>query len=210
MIDWVREGRAKHAQNEMRKFKQWERTERAKATRLRNIERMKEQGVAEQDIDKRIEYDPAMCDVAYEMAMDGKPHRKIAAALGVSVATLYNWRKKFPDFAAAICPHEEQTNEVEMSVFGKAKGYTYTAQRPMSVQGQIEIAEYEEHVPPDMTAAKMWLQAHAAQKWSDKSMVAHEVGGLRDILSAIGKEQNGLSALEAMSEPEAVESPKSE
>ncbi len=210
MIDWVREGRAKNAQNEMRKFKQWERTERAKATRLRNIERMKEQGVAEQDIDKRIEYDPAMCEVAYEMAMDGKPHRKIAAALGVSVATLYNWRKKFPDFAAAICPHEEQTNEVEMSVFGKAKGYTYTAQRPMSVQGQIEIAEYEEHVPPDMTAAKMWLQAHAAQKWSDKSMVAHEVGGLRDMLKQISQETTGASVLDHLKTPALTDDPPSE
>lgn len=210
MIDWVREGRAKHAQNEMRKFKNWERQQQKNATRQRNLERMREEGVERHMEHANIAYDPDFCPVVHELIMDGKTHRFVAKHLGVSIATLYNWRKAYPEFAAAMSPVEEMTNEVEMSVFGKAKGYTYTAQRPMSVQGQIEIAEYEEHVAPDMTAAKMWLQAHAPQKWSDKSMVAHEVGGLRDILSAIGKEQSGLGALEAMSEPDAVEPPKSE
>lgn len=196
--DWVAHRRHQYSKRVYKELEKQERLERAQETRKRNIELAKKKGMADYEINKQCMYDPAMCDEVYRLAMDGVSHRKIAEAIGVSVRTMYAWRKAYPEFAAALSPVEEMTNEVEMSVFGKAKGYTYTAQKPMSVQGQIEIAEYEEHVPPDMTAARMWLQAHAPAKWSDKSMVAHEVGGLKDMLAAIGKEQNGLAALEQM------------
>ena len=204
--EWQKHARERHARRIAKEVEQWTQRQKALETRERNKALMEKRGVPKEEIN-HSHYDPAMCEVTYEMAMDGAPHKKIAAALGVNVRTLYKWRKDYPEFAAALSPTEEMTNEVEMSVFGKAKGYTYTAQKPMSVAGQIEIAEYEEHVAPDMTAARMWLQAHAPAKWSDKSMVAHEVGGLKDMLAAIGKEQSGIAALEALSDdkPEPIE-----
>lgn len=204
--EWQKHARERHARRIAKEVEQWTQRQKALETRERNKALMEKRGVPKEEIN-HSHYDPAMCEVTYEMAMDGAPHKKIAAALGVNVRTLYKWRKDYPEFAAAMSPTEEMTNEVEMSVFGKAKGYTYTAQKPMSVAGQIEIAEYEEHVAPDMTAARMWLQAHAPAKWSDKSMVAHEVGGLKDMLAAIGKEQSGIAALEALSDdkPEPIE-----
>lgn len=206
MNEWQKHAREKHSRRIAKEVEQWVRQQKSQETRARNRALMEKKGVPKEIIN-HSHYDPAMCDEVYALAMDGAPHKKIAAALGVNVRTLYKWRKEYPEFAAAMSPVEEMTNEVEMSVFGKAKGYTYTAQKPMSVQGQIEIAEYEEHVPPDMTAARMWLQAHAPAKWSDKSMVAHEVGGLKDMLAAIGKEQSGIAALEALSDdkPEPAE-----
>ena len=206
MDEWQKHARDRHARRTAQEVAQWVRRQKALETRALNKALMEKKGVPKEEIN-HSHYDPAMCDVVYEMVMDGASHKKVAAALGVNVRTLYKWRKEYPDFAAAMSPVEEMTNEVEMSVFGKAKGYTYTAQKPMSVQGNIEIAEYEEHVAPDMTAARMWLQAHAPAKWSDKSMVAHEVGGLKDMLAAIGKEQSGIAALEALSDdkPEPIE-----
>lgn len=150
-------------------------------------------------------YHPEICEVVHEMVMDGKTRRAISKHLGIHFTTLARWAHKYPEFKEALNPHEEMTNEVEMSVFGRAKGYKYKAQKPVAVRGAVEIVEYEEQALPDMTAAKMWLQAHNPQKWSDKSMVAHEVGGLRDVLKRVAEDKSGLEALGEYNEAEAIE-----
>lgn len=150
-------------------------------------------------------YNPEICDVVHDMVMEGKTRRAISKHLGIHFTTLARWAHKYPEFKAALNPHDEMTNEIEMSVFGRAKGFKYKAQKPMAVRGEVEIVEYEEQALPDMTAAKMWLQAHNPQKWSDKSMVAHEVGGLRDVLKKVAEEKSGLEALGEYCEPEAID-----
>lgn len=208
--EWRKAAELRYQRRRKQENDMWFSRQKAKATRERNLKRMEEQGASPKEMNGNTLYDPEMCDLVRELAMDGKSRRKIAATLGVHVITLAQWAKLYPEFYAALNPTEEMTNEVEMSVFKRAKGYKVKAQRPMSVQGTIEIAEFEEHIHPDMTAAKMWLQAHNPQKWSDKSLVAHEVGGLRDMLKKIGEEKSGLDAFADLGQQEALEPPKSE
>lgn len=209
--EWRRAAEERYKRRRKKENDTWFARQKARATRERNLKRMAEEGATPKEMNGNTLYEPEMCDLVRELAMDGKSRRKIASVLGVHVLTLAQWAKQYPEFMAALNPTEEMTNEVEMSVFKRAKGYKVKAQRPMSVQGQIEIAEYEEHIQPDMTAAKMWLQAHNPQKWSDKSLVAHEVGGLRDVLKQIGEQKSGLDAFAELSQPEALpEPPKDE
>ena len=208
--EWRKAAELRYKRRQKQEIDTWFSRQKAKATRERNLQRMEDEGALPQEMHANNLYDPEMCGLVRDMAMDGKSRRKIAATLGVSVLTIAQWAKLHPDFYAALNPAEEMTNEVEMSVFKRAKGYKVKAQRPMSVQGAIEIAEFDEHIQPDMTAAKMWLQAHNPNKWSDKSMVAHEVGGLRDMLKKIGEEKSGLDAFADLGKAEALEPPKSE
>lgn len=207
--EWTEHKRDRWARRQQAAYERELQVEKALDTRKRKKAEMKKAGMKDYEINNDG-YDPLICDIVKELVMDGKPRRLVAKEIGVALSTLALWSRKYPELHAALNPHEEMTNEIEMSVFGRAKGYKYKAQKPMAVRGEVEIVEYEEQALPDMTAAKMWLQAHNPQKWSDKSMVAHEVGGLRDMLKQIGDEHGGLAALDQLSTPAVTDETPSE
>jgi transposase len=47
-------------------------------------------------------YDPAMCETVIELGMLGKSKMQIAAKLGISRETLYEWKKQNKDFSDSI------------------------------------------------------------------------------------------------------------
>lgn len=116
-------------------------------------------------------------------ARDGLFDEHIAKNMGVSEATLYNYKKKYPEIKEALKRGKEVVDiEVENALFKKALGYNVTVQKAIKVKDKIydengkkiseteriEYADEEVHVPADTTAQIFWLKNRRKQQWRDK------------------------------------------
>ncbi len=64
---------------------------------------------------------------------------------------------------------------VERRFYERAVGYTYDAVKVFMPAGAVEpvYARYREHVPPDVNAARFWLQNRRPDRWREKQVVDH-------------------------------------
>lgn len=106
-------------------------------------------------------------------ARDGLSETQIGKNIGVSVITIYNWKKAHPEIMEALRRGKEIPDiEVENALFKRAKGYDY-------IETKIEKSEkYGEktttttkHVAGDVDAQKFWLKNRRPDKWKDKLAV---------------------------------------
>lgn len=118
--------------------------------------------------------------LAYAMALAGRTDDQIAEFLEINRDTLYDWKKKYPEFSDALkSGKEEPDDQVERSLFERATGYVnknavkifMPANAPEPV-----YAPYEEHVAPDVTAQIFWLKNRRPDRWRDKQEVEHKGG----------------------------------
>jgi Homeodomain-like domain len=117
---------------------------------------------------RKTEFKPEYCEEAAQMARDGMTDTEIAAQLGVHDATFYRWRSKYPLFREALQLAKEACDRrVERSLYARAIGYSYDAVKVVSTKDGIELAQYREHVPPDVGAAKLWLTNRRPKEWRD-------------------------------------------
>ena len=116
-------------------------------------------------------------------ARDGLFDEQIAKNMGISEATLYNYKKQYPEIANAFKKGKEVVDiEVENALFKKALGYNVTVQKAFKLKDivygengkkiseseRIEYAEEEIHVPADTTAQIFWLKNRKRIQWRDK------------------------------------------
>jgi transposase-like protein len=125
------------------------------------------------------------------LARDGYRNEDIAKALGVSVATLHNWRIKYPEFAEAILKGKEVVDaEVENELLTNAMGRVYweeTQELAMvrdeetdrMVQKMITVKRVKKYVKPDTTAQIFWLKNRKPDQWRDKNYT--ELSGGLDV-----------------------------
>ncbi len=108
--------------------------------------------------------------VAY-MYGTGMTDAEIAAAIDVHVKTLEKWRKMMPDFASLVKEQKELADaQVEMSLYQRAIGYTYTEVKHATHEGVFtDEREVEKHVPPDVQAITFWLRNRKPDQWREKS-----------------------------------------
>ncbi len=54
-------------------------------------------------------------------------------------------------------------------------GYTYDAVKVFMPAGAVEpvYAAYREHIPPEVNAARFWLQNRRPDPWREKQVVSH-------------------------------------
>jgi hypothetical protein len=64
---------------------------------------------------------------------------------------------------------------VDRRFYERAVGYTYDAVKVFMPSGAVEpvYAPYREHIPPDVNAAKFWLQNRRPGRWREKQVVDH-------------------------------------
>lgn len=112
------------------------------------------------------------------LAEKGYTNEQISAELEISIPTLVQWQKEYPDFSNAVKEGKAAPDDkVEASLYQRAVGFEYKAQKPMVVSlgsgagSEIQYAEYTERVVPDVAAAFIWLKNRRPEKWRDK----HEV-----------------------------------
>lgn len=109
-------------------------------------------------------------------ARDGFLDEAIAKKIGISKTTLYDWKKRFPDFANALKKGKEVVDiEVENALLKRALGYQTTETKTEIIQDSKDKSKtttytrtITKEVPPDVTAQIYWLKNRQPKKWRDK------------------------------------------
>jgi hypothetical protein len=114
------------------------------------------------------------CQIARLGVRAGLTELQIAGEIGVSEDTINEWKKVHPEFSEALksarLPLLEQ---IEKSHYRSALGFRYKAQKPMTkfvgdgVQ-EIEIVEYQEYQPPNVTAQIHILKKQMKEKYGEE------------------------------------------
>ena len=113
-------------------------------------------------------------DTILKLTKMGWTDELIANTIGITTMTLYNWKKKNPEFFYAIKECKDHYDEnVETALYNRALGFQTTDQKAMVVDGKIEIVDVEKTYPPDATSMIFWLKNRQPEKWRDKREIEH-------------------------------------
>ncbi|WP_312353931.1 helix-turn-helix domain-containing protein [Aminipila sp.] len=129
-------------------------------------------------------------------ARDGLTDEQIAHNMGVSTATLYNYKRDHIEILEALKRGKEVVDiEVENALLKRAKGYKYTEVTKELITnketGEKELVVTKEvikEVLPDVTAQIFWLK-NRKPEWRDKQemyMNLNATDTFDDILSQLG------------------------
>jgi hypothetical protein len=84
-----------------------------------------------------------------------------------------------PEFSEAIKGGKDAANaRVERSLYERANGYNYPAVKvfmPVGADRPV-VVHCEEHCPPDVGAAFIWLKNRDPDRWRDVQNVEHVMG----------------------------------
>ena len=114
-------------------------------------------------------------------ARDGLTDDQIAANIGCSRTTLYDWYNKYPDILNAVKKGKEPVDiQVENALLKRALGYDYkeTTTEIEDLGGgktKKHVRTVTKHVPADTTAQIFWLKNRKPKQWRDKMEAAVNV-----------------------------------
>lgn len=128
-----------------------------------------------------------------DWARQGLFDEQIAKNMGVSEATLYNYKKKYPAFKEALRKGKEVVDiEVENAMLKRAIGYTVTInEQKLDRDGCVHDLTRDIHIPGDVTAQIFWLKNRRRMQWRDKieySSDSGDISKLDEILEEIKKD----------------------
>jgi hypothetical protein len=106
-----------------------------------------------------------------ELALANKTDEEMAKAACVSIATFTNWKKRYPDFFAALKKCKCVADGlVEATLFNRATGYSHPAVKFFfdAKSGVVIAQDYIEHHPPDVTACIYWLKNRQPKRWRER------------------------------------------
>jgi hypothetical protein len=128
-------------------------------------------------------------------ARDGLTDEQIAKNIGISRASLYEWKKKEVDIFDALKKGKEVIDfEVENALLKKALGYTITLNKQkVTKNGDVVDITEEVHVPPDTTAQIFWLKNRKKEQWREKVEVVKTDEDLQNINKNISNIANLLN-----------------
>ena len=101
---------------------------------------------------------------------DSLTKTELASKLGVSPSTLAKWDKNNMEIATAVRQGREITDAtVENAILKKALGFSVNeVKKVIKADGAEEITTVSKCIPPDISAASVWLKNRCPDKWSDK------------------------------------------
>lgn len=127
-------------------------------------------------VGRKSPYKPEMAEHASRLCGLGLTDEEIAQFFGITVRTIYKWKARHPEFAAAIktggAPADER---VERSLFKRAVGYQQDAVKiflPKGALGPV-VVPYKEQIAPDTTACIFWLKNRRPDLWRDVNRHEH-------------------------------------
>jgi hypothetical protein len=121
-------------------------------------------------------------EIVTSLAKNGATDADVAAALGVSIRTVWRWQVEHSAFCQAlVVPPGAPDDRVERSLFQRSVGYTYDAEKVFQHNGQPVRVPVTEHVPPDPGAAMKWLTNRRPDRWRDKQSLEHTGADGKDL-----------------------------
>lgn len=129
----------------------------------------------------------------------GATEMELADFFEVSVMTIRNWAANHRPFFDALKLGKEQADErVKRSLYHKAIGYSFDAEKIFQYEGEPVKVPYREHIPPDTTACIFWLKNRRPDLWRDKIDVNgkhdHRHAHLHVLAQAEGLDLSGYNA----------------
>ena len=111
---------------------------------------------------------------------------QIAGVFEVEEKTIHNWRKRFPEFLQSMKDGKLVADAaVAASLYERALGTTIKKSQGFKCKKtlfdsngkkteeieKVEIVEYEEELPGDVTAQKKWLGNRQRENWGEKVQI---------------------------------------
>jgi hypothetical protein len=122
---------------------------------------------------RKTVYSPRMAVIARKCCERGMTDIEIADVLGIGLATLYRWKLDHPEFARVFKLGKAAADDrVERSLYSRAIGYDYIAEKAAMTRHGQKTMRYRAHVPPDVSAAVFYLKNRRPDRWRDA--VRHE------------------------------------
>jgi hypothetical protein len=118
-------------------------------------------------------YRPEHADQARRAYERGTCDEDVAEELNIGTATLYRWRRKYPDFAAATAIGKAQADDrVERALYQRAIGFEYRAERAFLAAGTAKpvIVRYTKRVLANPHAALRWLRIRRPEEWREREV----------------------------------------
>ncbi len=125
---------------------------------------------------------------------DSLTKRELASKLGVTPKTLAKWEREYEEIAKAVRRGREITDAtVENAILKKALGFEVTeVKKVIKADGAEEITTVSKCVPPDISAASVWLKNRCPDKWRDKPEASGgELSKVDEILRGIDAQIDG-------------------
>lgn len=115
-------------------------------------------------------------DQVYLLCKKGFTDKQLAEFFNVTEQTLNNWKYEHPDFFGSLTRGKDEfdAEEVETAFLKRAKGFEYFEDTIIrKPNGQTEIKKIKKYMPPDTTAAFLWLKNRNPKRWRDKQELEH-------------------------------------
>lgn len=121
-------------------------------------------------------YDDNFPLLAEGYARQGLIDKEIAAKLGISERSYYEYQKKYPQFTQAIKRGKEPVDvEVENALLKRAQGFDYEEihaeygiKKGQEKATPSKVKKISKKVVPDVTAQIFWLKNRLPKIWRDK------------------------------------------
>lgn len=108
-------------------------------------------------------------ELVYKLALLGSTEEEMADILQVAPSTFSKWKKDFPEFSETLTRGKDIADaEIAESMFNRAKGWRHRIDKPVTLNGVIQMVTVEEAFPPDTKAATIWLTNRQGRRWRDK------------------------------------------
>lgn len=106
-------------------------------------------------------------------AMSGLTDEQIADNLGIAASTIYEYKKKYPEFSEALKKGKDIADaQVVNALFKTATGFTYYEDIATATG---EVVQAQRYAKPNTTAQIFWLKNRQPDQWRDKTEVKADI-----------------------------------
>ena len=119
-------------------------------------------------------YRPEYSIIAFRFMLLGATCDELADVIGVSRATLYAWRDKFPEFARALDGRNFADANIASRLFQRAMGYTHETEEIKIVNDEVVRVPTVKHYPPDPQSLKFWLINRQPLLWKERVEIVEQ------------------------------------
>lgn len=117
-------------------------------------------------------YKDEYADQAQLLCMLGFTDEKLAKFFNTSDVTIRAWKKRHPEFLAALLKGREQASmKVAASLFQLATGYSHPDEKIFVIDGEITRVKTKKFYPPNYKAIALWLKNKFPEEWREKTEI---------------------------------------